>query len=102
MVSSVPFPPPAGLNQTYYEFIKFGWVDYSGFAAWCEEFSTGAVPAANYQDSCFVKKTKAIVGRLEEAEVTNWMLSKTNPFAVHSFSILSSSSSVTVLVSMTL
>jgi hypothetical protein len=21
MVSSVPFPPPAGLNQTYYEFI---------------------------------------------------------------------------------
>ena len=50
----------------------------------------------------FVKKTNAIVGRLEETEVTNWMLSKTKPFAVHSFSILSSSSSVTTLVSTTL
>jgi hypothetical protein len=56
-------------------------------------------PIENY---ILVKKTKAIVGRFEETAVTNWTLSKTNPFAVHSFRILSSSSSVTVLVSTTL
>ena len=52
--------------------------------------------------SFLVKKKNAIVGLLEVTKVTNWMLSNAYPFAVHSFRIFSSSSSVTVLVSTTL
>ena len=50
----------------------------------------------------FVKKRKAITGLREESAFTNWMLSKTYPFPVHSFTMRSSSSSVTELVSTTL
>jgi hypothetical protein len=52
--------------------------------------------------SPFVKNKNAMAGLRDETEMTNWMLSKAYPFAVHAFNIRSSSSSVTVLVSTTL
>jgi hypothetical protein len=47
----------------------------------CFEIRTGR----DFSQSVFVKKTNAIAGLLDEAEWTNWMLSKTYPCAVHSF-----------------
>ena len=55
-----------------------------------------------YDFSFSTKKINAILGRRDDSDVTKWMLSNWYPRPVHSFTIFSISSSVTVLVSITL
>ena len=48
-----------------------------------------------FPGSSRVKITKAMLGRFEDSRIANWMVSSVQPLPVHSFRIVSSSSSLT-------